>query len=282
VALAELLIRLVAVEAVLIAVATVVCIGRESRSASLAELRDRLRSVAPQLAFLAGVLALNKAARQVGPQVSWLVNLNVTDEIYALEGAFVANLQTVATPELTAYLAFAYVYGYTFLLVFPLVAYVLDDVDRLSELTVAFALNYAIGLAAYVLFVSYGPRNLIPDLVEPLLYGTYPVVQILTSEVNARVNVFPSLHTSLSATVLWFAWLTREQFPRWLYVAAPLALSVIFSTMYLGIHWATDVVAGLALAAVSVVAARRAGWQRRAIRRADRLWGKLVGRWRAR
>jgi membrane-associated phospholipid phosphatase len=282
VALAELLIRLVAVEAVLIAVATVVCIGRESRSTSLAELRARLRSVAPQLAFLAGVLALNKAARQVGPQVSWLVNLNVTDEIYALEGAFVANLQTVATPELTAYLAFAYVYGYTFLLVFPLVAYVLDDVDRLSELTVAFALNYAFGLAAYVLFVSYGPRNLIPDLVEPLLYGTYPVVQILTSEVNARVNVFPSLHTSLSATVLWFAWLTREQFPRWLYVAAPLALSVIFSTMYLGIHWATDVVAGLALAAVSVVAARRAGWQRRAIRRADRLWGKLVGRWRAR
>ena len=266
----------------MLTVATVVCVGRETRAASLADLRSRLRTVAPHLGVLGGVLVVNKIAREIGPQVSWLVNLNVTDEIYALEGALVANVQSIATPGLTAYLSFAYVYGYTFLLVFPLVAYWLDDIDRLGELTMAYALNYAIGLAAYVLFVSYGPRNLIPDLVDPLLYETYPEVQILTGEVNANVNVFPSLHTSLSATVAWFAWHTRERFPRWLYVAAPLAASVIFSTMYLGIHWATDVVAGLALAAVSVIAARRPGWQRRAARRLDRYRERLAGRWGAR
>lgn len=280
--LAGLLARLVVVVTVLVAVATVVCVDRTARQAARKDLRARLRAVAPQLGFLAAVLALNKVARRVGPQVSWLVDWNVTDEIYALEGAFVADLQAAATPELTAYLAFSYVYGYTFLLVFPLVAYFVDgSIQRLRELTMAYALNYALGLLAYVLFVSYGPRNLIPDLVAPLLYRAYPTTQLLTTQVNANVNVFPSLHTSLSATVVWFAWLTRRRLPRWLLVATPLAASVIVSTMYLGIHWATDVAAGFLLAAVSVVAARRPGWQVRAARSLNRLRGRLV-RWRAR
>ena len=280
--LAEQLVRLVAVEAVMIAVATVICIDRESRSVSLPKLWVRLRSVGPHLLVLAGVLALNKVARGIGPQLSWLVNLNVTDDIYALEGALVADVQAVATPELTALLSFAYIYGYTFLLVFALLAYFLADVERLRELSVAYALNYVIGLAAYILFVSYGPRNLLPDLVDPLLFGTYPETQLLTGEVNANVNVFPSLHTSLSATVLGFAWLTRKQLPRWLVVAAPISIAVIISTMYLGIHWVTDVLAGLALAVGSIVAARRPDWQHRVGLRADRLRGKLVARWRAR
>ena len=64
--------------------------------------------------------------------------------------------------------------------------------------------------------------------------------------------MFPSLHTSMSVTAALLAWTTREQYPLWPPVAAVLAVSVCLSTMYLGIHWATDVVFGIALGWVSV------------------------------
>jgi len=95
-----------------------------------------------------------------------------------------------------------------------------------------------------------------------MLYDTNPEYQYLTREVNTSTNVFPSLHTSLSATVAAFAWQTRSEFPKWLPVAVVLAASVAISTMYLGIHWGIDVTAGLLLAALCVTLSHR-----------------LVGRW---
>ncbi|MDZ7730656.1 MAG: phosphatase PAP2 family protein [Natrialbaceae archaeon] len=89
-----------------------------------------------------------------------------------------------------------------------------------------------------------------------MLYDSYPTYQYLTSEVNRNTNVFPSLHASLATTVALFAVRTREFYPRWVPIAIFLAISVSVSTMYLAIHWATDVIAGVALAVISVRLAR--------------------------
>jgi membrane-associated phospholipid phosphatase len=219
-------------------------------------LRTRLREAAPYLGFLAAVLAVNKVAREYGPELSWVVGWNVTPLIYRLEGTFVAHVQSVATPWLTTYFSAVYLFGYTFLLTFPFVLYLVHPKLRyLQQAAVAFGVNYILGLCCYLLFVSYGPRNLIPDAVRPLLYATYPRAQIVTSQVNANTNVFPSLHASLSVTVALLAWRTRRHYPRWTAIAVPLAASVVVSTMYLGIHWATDVVAGIALGVGSVLVA---------------------------
>jgi len=149
------------------------------------------------------------------------------------------------------------VYGYVYLLVFPLLAYaVLDDSRPLEQLAVAYSVNYALGLVCYVLFVAYGPRNLLGDTVESFLYTHHPQFQFLTSEVNSNTNVFPSLHTSLSATVIGVAYDTRDHYPRWLPIATVLGLTIIGATMYLGIHWGIDVLAGLALAAIAVAIGR--------------------------
>ena len=143
-----------------------------------------------------------------------------------------------------------------FLLAFPVVAYfLLPDARPIREMTVAYSLNYALGVVCYVLFIAYGPRNVMPDLVDQLLYTHWPESQLLTSEVNSNVNVFPSLHTSLAVTVAALAYRTREAYPTWLPIATVLALSVVISTMYLGIHWGIDVLAGIGLAAISVAAA---------------------------
>jgi len=228
-------------------------VGVDGVRGSLGRFRANARSVAPTAVGLGVVLGVNKLVRDAGVELSWLVGANVTPTIHALEGRFVSQLQSVATPPVTTYFSFVYVFGYAFLLVFPIAIYALHDDDRpLRVALVAYSLNYLLGLVPYVLFVAYGPRNFMPELVESLLYTTWPQAQLLTGQVNANTNVFPSLHTSLAATVAFLAYRFRSAAPRWLPLAALLATSIAVSTMYLGIHWVTDVLAGIVLAAGSV------------------------------
>lgn len=236
------------------AVASVSIVGPARLRRLRETVRSRMRTIGPSVAVLVATLAVNSVARKVAPELSWMVGVNVTPYIHAIESTFVAGLQSVASPSLTAFFSFIYIYGYVFLLVFPFVAYLaMSDLRTFRRLVVAYIVNYGLGLLCYVVFISYGPRNFMPDLVEPLLFSTYPQLHFLTSEVNANTNVFPSLHTSLSTTVALLAYSTRDTYPRWFVVAGLLAASVVFATMYLGIHWAIDVVAGFALAAFSVL-----------------------------
>ena len=253
---------LVVVAGHLLAMLFVVERSGRRRSRGLVSLVDRIRSnltaVAPTLGALAAVLAVNKVVRDVGVELSWLIGINLTGYIYLLESQFVATIQRFAHPALTAYFGFVYVFGYTFLLTFPVLAYAIcERVRPLRVLFRAYILNYGIGLLCYVLFVAYGPRNFMPELVEPLLYASWPQSQLLVQQVNVNTNVFPSLHASLSATVALLAYRFRAVYPRWLPVATALAVSITVSTMYLGIHWATDVVAGIVVAWVSVELAER-------------------------
>lgn len=243
--------------AALVVVASVVFLDADRMAATVRSPAGRLREVGPHLGVLGAVLVINRLFRHLGQELSWMLGWRITGAIYAVEGALVAGVQTVATPWLTTYFSLVYLYGYAFLVVFPVVAYWLhEEPDPLRRTIVAFAANYALGLVIYTLFISYGPRNLLAT-VEPLLYEAYPQVQLLTSTVNANTNVFPSLHASLSITVLLLAARTRTRYPAWFLVCVPLAASVLFATMYLGIHWAVDVVAGALVAVLSVRIADR-------------------------
>jgi membrane-associated phospholipid phosphatase len=251
--LVTVLAQLAAVVVALHLLGLVAVVGRDGLAGAPSRVRANLRRVAPTLGLLAVVLAVNGVVRDVGVEISWLIGVNVTGAIHALEGEFVARLQSFATPPLTASLSAVYVFGYAFLVTFPVVAYLACEDDcPVRTLLVAYAVNYALGLVCYVFFISYGPRNVTPQAVESLLYTNWPQAQLLTGRVNRNTNVFPSLHASLSVTVALVAHRYRDIFPRWYPVAVALAASIALSTMYLGIHWATDVVAGAALAAIAV------------------------------
>lgn len=245
--------QVLAVVTVLHVVCLFAIVGPERLRAAPRTIRSNVRDVTPVAVVLGTVLAVNGVIRDIGIDLSWLVGVNITGYIYALERQFVAELQSLAIPELTIYFSFVYVFGYVFLLTFPVVAYALHDDSRpLHATLVAYILNYGLGLVSYILFIAYGPRNFMPELVESLLYTTWPQAQLLTSEVNVNTNVFPSLHSSLSITVALLAYRTRDVYPEWTVVAAFLAGSVVVSTMYLGIHWLVDVIAGGGLAILSV------------------------------
>ena len=230
---------------------------RPARCRSLLdELRPRLREAAPYLAGLGVVLLANSVLRDRIQRLSFAIGISIGSIIEGIEGGFVGTVQSLQTPLATTYFSYVYIYGYVFLLVFALLAYLaLDDQVTFRRLVTAYGLNYLFGIILYTLFVAYGPRNV--GVAESLLYDSSPAFQFLTSEVNTSTNVFPSLHTSLSTTVGTFAVRTRDQYPGWTILAGGLAVSVILSTMYLGIHWATDVVAGALLGWGCVALAER-------------------------
>ncbi|MFC3957109.1 phosphatase PAP2 family protein [Halovivax cerinus] len=228
-------------------------IGFETLHQALRDWRPRIRSVLPVTIALAPVLIVNKLARQSLVTISQEYGLRVGDLFYEIEGGFILVFEVIWSPATTHYFSFIYIYGYAFLLVFPIVMYfTLRDTTTLRRLLGAYALNYAIGVTLYVVFHAFGPRQYLGGEIETMLYQVQPNVQYLTREINHYTNVFPSLHTSLSATVMLFAIESRSEFPAWTPVAIVLAVSVWLSTMYLGIHWAIDVLAGLILAVVCV------------------------------
>ncbi|SFC00838.1 PAP2 superfamily protein [Halobiforma haloterrestris] len=261
--LAAVVLELALVVATMLAVATLVVVGPRPVATALSDFRWRLRACLLPLAALAVVLLLRWATVDVVVRLEReVVGTPVTSYLFEFERLVfpeypVAALQSFQTPEVTAYFVFVYIYGYAFLLLFPFIAYfALEEMEELSTLIVAFAVNYGVGLVCYVLFLSMGPRNLEPTLFEGLLYDAFPQSRTLTNQVNQNTNVFPSLHSSLSMTVFFIAWQTREKYPLWVPISGVLAISVVVSTMYLGIHWFLDVVAGTALAAASVYVAR--------------------------
>jgi len=291
-ALADVLLTLSTVVGLMLVVATAALVGFGRLLGALRDARRRLDAVAPYLVVLLFVLGLRRLALTYGPAFSWLLDINVTTLIYSIEGTAITRLHVIQTPLVTRYFIYSYLYGYSFLLLFPFVAYfALDDTTHLRELVVADLLNYVIGLVCYVLFIAYGPRNL--SIAPELLYDIYPQSQLLTSEVNRNVNVFPSLHTSLSVTVAALAVRTRDEYPYWAILSLLLAASVSVSTMYLAIHWIIDVLAGTVLGLVAywggvhsprvtggMVVAEiddRTAWIDRA-RRLRRWIGSLVGR----
>lgn len=237
----------------LLVVTTPLVVGRERLAEAAASFRSRVGAVFPYVVVLGVVLAVNKGLQSISTEISWAVDLNVTPLIYDLEGGFVAWLQGLTPPSLVVYFSAVYVVGYAFLLSFPVVAYAcLPSPRRLKQLLVAYGINYGCGVVLYTLVVAYGPRNMMPETVGQPLYDLFPQSMQLTAAINTNTNVFPSLHASLSVTVLLFAWLSRDSYPRWYPLAALLSTSVVLSTMVLGIHWLTDVLAGIVLGVASV------------------------------
>ncbi|WP_238479087.1 phosphatase PAP2 family protein [Natranaeroarchaeum sulfidigenes] len=242
--------------AALLGALLVVCVGPSHLSAPLREpevFKRRLYNVAPFLVVLVLVLGINKGLHDVSQDISWVVGQNVTGVLYGIEGEFLIALQNAFPEQAAFYFSFIYVFGYVALLVFPMIAYLFSDsLHNLKVTLIAYAANYGIGVLMYTLFIAYGPRNVMDGLLSQPMYEVYPEVMFLTSAVNTNTNVFPSLHTSLSVTAMILALMSHREFPRWTPFALLLGTSVVISTMYLGIHWLTDVVVGVALGALAV------------------------------
>lgn len=165
-----------------------------------------------------------------------------TNLVYALEGNTVEALQP--DPHFVLTTLFVTVY----LLVYPtlLLATYIGVKHRYGR---GRALDYIFTYTAVLLlsvplfyFVPVGVTGYYLQGVHPVLYESTGPIQAFMKNVDTLQKAFPSLHAGLAGTASLYA---PDGYERLSWAITGL---ILMSTLYLGIHWLTDLVVGLALA----------------------------------
>lgn len=137
------------------------------------------------------------------------------------------------------------------------------------DFALAITITAFIGYTGYLLLPAVGPymyqHSVYPDALPG--WGHGGLLDIISKMKGEARDAFPSLHTAMTTVVLGMMWRdARKLF--WTYL--PIALGLYLSTMYLRVHYATDVAAGFVTASIALFLAPKINrwWYARRERRA--------------
>lgn len=176
-----------------------------------------------------------------------------TPAIFHLEGNLVASIQHFFEhPTLTWLSSFFYVVVFPAVMIVSIAVYTFHKRQSLFY-AVCYAIigNYLVAFPFYLFFPVFEVWSFHPD-VRLLILDSFPTFEETYRSLSGLDNCFPSLHTSLSVTMAVIAFKSGNRFWRWF--AGLTAAFIIFSIFYLGIHWVTDMVAGVVLGVSAALA----------------------------
>ncbi|MCL6444878.1 MAG: phosphatase PAP2 family protein [Alicyclobacillus sp.] len=150
-------------------------------------------------------------------------------------------LAPLASKWLTAVATGAYV-SWFWLLFATIAILVIVNRDAATEYVFASLVAFYLGYVGYVLVPVIGPGY---TLHEPVLGDIAPV--FTTHRLLIPRDCFPSLHTAISVMMVIYIWRYQR---RWSWFYIPMALLIIFATLYLRFHYFTDDLAGASMAFV--------------------------------
>jgi membrane-associated phospholipid phosphatase len=137
-----------------------------------------------------------------------------------------------------------------------LTLYFRADRNTFNSAAFAILLCFYLSYIGYLLVPAVGPRFTLSHVQTADIRAdpaTLWVRQTLDGLEHNKTDAFPSGHTAVALVTLVYAWKYRE---RVLFlILAPAVLALIFSTVYLRYHYVVDVIAGILLAALTVVIA---------------------------
>jgi len=185
------------------------------------------------------------------------VNADYTGYLVMIEGDTVSHFQSFATPLLTYFNSFVYLMIFSFLMVFTFIILIYTrNMHALEEFTIAFILIYITAFPFYIFVPVTVTGHTLPN-VSTLLYDLSPIIDQGVRIVDPLLdNDFPSLHAALSIMATLVV-VFRTKLERYKVFSIVSTFAILFSTLYLGIHWITDLVAGALLALVSYYIATR-------------------------
>ncbi|HEX8950493.1 MAG TPA: phosphatase PAP2 family protein [Polyangia bacterium] len=163
------------------------------------------------------------------------------------------------SPWLTRAMVFCYLSYFFAPAILAALIYWADRRQLFRDFLVSLCVTTLLGYTGYLLVPAVGPYIFQADLFPQRLPGggldsTASVISTIDALKGYARDCFPSLHTAHTTVVLAFAW-------RWSRVAfalyLPIALGLYVSTIYLRMHYAVDVAAGFAVAAIAVAVGPR-------------------------
>ncbi len=207
------------------------------------------------------IFLLQMTEVKIDPMVTSRFAFDFTEKIYNIEGNIVAAFQSIHNVVLDYYFAFVYIIGFPFLLYFTPVLYIISkDIKSLKLAVVAYALVISISLPFLLFFpvhdawwASSNYAWYSGKAVSFRLYEIWPSSTAIFFKFTTLNNCFPSLHSALSAVMTYTAVVSK--YKKYSYLAVLMAISIPIATLYLGIHWLTDVIGGEAIALISIIAA---------------------------
>jgi membrane-associated phospholipid phosphatase len=205
----------------------------------------------------AGVIfALNAFESYHDDAVTAALGYDMTGWVHRLEGSIGSALQAFASPAATWFLTFAYVVLFPVLMIAPVLhAAAGERLPDYRAFVKGIAINYIACFPFYLFFPVKEMWAGNPDRVRLLIDDVSPRIIEAYRSTSALDNCLPSFHVSLSVTAALLAWRTG---PRPFAIAAAVtAALVIVSTVYLGVHWLTDVAAGAFLGVLAAELAAR-------------------------
>ena len=130
--------------------------------------------------------------------------------------------------------------------------YVKGNYRTFHDFALAITITAFIGYSGYLLVPAVGPyvfqHNLYADPLQG--WGHGGILDIIAKMKGSARDAFPSLHTAMTTVVLGCMWRdARKLF--WTYL--PIALGLYLATMYLRVHYATDVAAGFVVGVARAV-----------------------------
>jgi membrane-associated phospholipid phosphatase len=232
--------------------------GKQPFAATWAFLKSMVISRKYFLFFIAvmAIILLNKNELRLE---NWLnVQYDLTPVLSGWEGDWPVWLQkNFQSGILTAFCAIFYLVLFQATMVASVGIYTHHKNMKLYySLCIALLMNYFLAVPFY-LFVPVNEVWFVHPQVKFLMLDAFPAFEQEYRSLSGLNNCFPSLHTSISVTLALLA--TRSGIRRWAIFTWVNAAVIIFSIFYMGIHWFTDMVAGVALAVLSTTVGLKLG-----------------------
>lgn len=179
---------------------------------------------------------------------------------YTLFGAHpTVWMERFNNPLLTGLLQAAYISYYFMPIALAIVLYFRENKTAFNSAAFAIVLCFYLSYIGYLLVPAVGPRFTLSN-VQTADLSAGPVTLWIRSTLDGlehnKTDAFPSGHTAVALVTLVYAWKYREK--ALFRILAPAVSALIVSTVYLRYHYVVDVIAGVLLAALTVLIAPKA------------------------
>lgn len=204
----------------------------------------------PVVSILAVFESLERVVHSINPRDidPLLIRLD-----YMLFGGYpTVMMENMMSPLLTDFLQLAYTSYYFLPITLGVVLMKKNKNANFEHSLFLIMLCFYLSYIGYMVTPALGPRYTMNHLQGRELEGLFlagPVQHLLNVLEGIKRDAFPSGHTGVVLTVLYLAFRYEKKL---FGIFFPVAVALIFSTVYCRYHYVVDVIAGVGLAAITI------------------------------